>query len=103
MAMNTFARTDTSLIGRWWWTIDRWTLIAIIALAALGAILTLAASPAVAERIGLENYHFVRRQFVFLPLGIMIMLATSMLTPRGVRRTALAVFAVSIVLMVWSL
>ena len=100
MAMNTFARTDTSLIGRWWWTIDRWTLIAIIALAALGAILTLAASPAVAERIGLENYHFVRRQFVFLPLGIMIMLATSMLTPRGVRRTALVVFGISIILMV---
>ncbi|MDH3335586.1 MAG: putative lipid II flippase FtsW [Rhodospirillaceae bacterium] len=98
--MNTFARTDTSIIGRWWWTIDRWTLVAVIALSALGAILTLAASPAVAERIGLENYHFVRRQFMFLPLGIIIMLAVSMLTPRGARRVSLGVFVVSAILMV---
>jgi len=98
--MNTFARTDTSIIGRWWWTIDRWTLVAVIALSALGAILTLAASPAVAERIGLENYHFVRRQFMFLPMGIVLMLATSMLTPRGVRRISLGVFVVSIILMI---
>lgn len=98
--MSTFARTDTSLVGRWWWTIDRWTLMAIIAIAALGAILTLAASPAVAERIGLDNYHFVHRQFVFLPLALIVMLATSMLTPQWVRRVSLVVFVGSLVLMV---
>ena len=26
---DTFARTDTSLLGRWWWTVDRWTLGAV--------------------------------------------------------------------------
>ena len=91
--MGTFTRTDTSLLSRWWWTIDRWTLLAVIAIAALGAILVLAASPPVAERIGLENFHFVRRHFLFLPLGLALMLGTSMLTPRGVRRLALFVFA----------
>ncbi|MCK5445124.1 MAG: FtsW/RodA/SpoVE family cell cycle protein, partial [Rhodospirillaceae bacterium] len=98
--MSTFARTDNSLLGRWWWTIDRWTLMAIIAIAALGAILTLAASPAVAERIGLDNYHFVRRQFVFLPMALIVMLATSMLTPQWVRRVSMVVFVGSLVLMI---
>ena len=32
--MITFARTDTSLLGRWWWTVDRWTLAALICLMA---------------------------------------------------------------------
>lgn len=91
--MSTFTRTDTSLVSRWWWTIDRWTLLAVIAIAALGAILVLAASPPVAQRIGLENFHFVRRHFVFLPVALMVMLATSLLTPKGVRRLALVVFA----------
>ncbi|HEC14545.1 MAG TPA: cell division protein FtsW, partial [Rhodospirillales bacterium] len=49
--MSTFTRTDKSLVGRWWWTIDRWTLAAVLVIAVIGALLTLAASPAVAERI----------------------------------------------------
>lgn len=98
--MSTFTRTDTSVLSRWWWTIDRLTLVSVIIIAALGAILVLAASPAVANRIGLENFHFVRRHFVFLPLGLMVMVATSMLTPRAVRRFALVVFASSLLAMV---
>ena len=30
-AMIAFARTDTSLLGRWWWTVDRWMLLALLA------------------------------------------------------------------------
>lgn len=98
--MSTFTRTDTSLLSRWWWTIDRLTLMSVVVIAALGAILVLAASPAVADRIGLENFHFVRRQFVFLPVGILMMLGVSMLSPRGVRRMALLMFAGGIAAMV---
>ena len=96
----TFTRTDNSILGRWWWTIDRWTLLAIVAIAALGAILVLAASPAVAERIGLENFHFVRRHFIFLPMALAVLVGTSLLTPRGVRRVALLVFAGALFAMV---
>jgi len=101
--MSTFARTDTSLIGRWWWTVDRWTLLAIIAIAAIGAVLTLAASPAVAERIGLENYHFVKRQFVFLPLALALMIGVSLMSARGVRRLAVVIGGVAFVAMLGTL
>ncbi len=86
--MSALARTDTSLLGRWWWTVDRWTLAAIGLLIAIGALLVLAASPAVAARIDLDSYHFVKRQFVFLGLGAMIILGVSFLSPVGVRRLA---------------
>jgi cell division protein FtsW len=88
--MSTLARTDTSLFGRWWWTVDRWMLAAIMAVAAIGALLTLAASPAVAERIGFDQYHFVRRQFIFLPVSMVIMVLVSLMRPRGIRRLAVA-------------
>jgi len=97
---STFTRTDTSIVSRWWWTIDRLTLVALILIAALGAILVLAASPAVAERIGLDSFHFVRRHFVFLPMALAVMIGTSLLTPRGVRRLALLVFVGALVAMV---
>ncbi|MDH3792291.1 MAG: cell division protein FtsW, partial [Rhodospirillales bacterium] len=40
--MTAFARTDTSALGRWWWTVDRWILAALIVLMGFGAVLVLA-------------------------------------------------------------
>lgn len=101
--MSAVARTDTSLVGRWWWTVDRWLLVMITALAFCGAVLTLAASPAVAERIGLDTYHFATRQLVYLPLALIAMLGVSLLSPRGVRRLALFVTLGAVLLMVLTL
>ena len=98
--MSTFTRTDTSVVSRWWWTIDRITLLTVLVIAALGAMLVASASPAVAERIGLESYHFVNRHFVFLPLALLVMVGTSLLTPQGVRRLSVLVFAGALVAMV---
>ena len=50
--MRGFARNDTSVLGRWWWTVDRWTLAALVGLMGLGAVLIMAVAPAAAERIG---------------------------------------------------
>ena len=96
--MSAFARTDTSLLGRWWWQVDRWMLAAVLLIVGLGLVLTLAASPAVAERLGLDPFHFARRQFVYLPLAVALMVVTSLLSPLGVRRVALVGLAVSVLL-----
>ena len=91
--MITFSRTDTSILGRWWWTVDRWLLIAVGILIAIGTVLTLAASPAVAVRIGLPSFHFVERQVAFLVPTILIMMAVSLLGPVSIRRLAVVIFA----------
>ncbi len=101
--MTAFSRLDSSLLGRWWWTVDRWTVTALIALAAAGAILTLAASPPVAERLNLDSFYFARRQLLVLPAAIGIMLSVSLLNSDGVRRFALLIFTVSVVLTVLTL
>ncbi|MBT3701433.1 MAG: putative lipid II flippase FtsW [Alphaproteobacteria bacterium] len=97
------ARTDTSLVGRWWWTVDRWSLVALGALLAAGALLVMAASPAVAERIGLDSFHFVRRQVVYLVPAIGVMILVSLSSPLTVRRLATIGFAVTIALMILTL
>ena len=87
------SRIDTSVIGRWWWTVDRWLLIAVGLLLVYGIVLTLAASPSAAARVNIESFHFVRQQLLFIPIAIGLMLLTSLLTPPWVRRSALVVLA----------
>ncbi|MFC3227886.1 FtsW/RodA/SpoVE family cell cycle protein [Marinibaculum pumilum] len=94
----TFSRTDTSLLGRWWWTVDRWSLAALLVLVGVGAALILAASPAVAHRIGLESFHFVTRQFMFMVPALAVVLCISMLSPLQVRRLGALGFAVALLL-----
>lgn len=97
--MSGFTRTDTSLLGRWWWTVDRWTLFAIAALLGFGIVLTLAASPAAGGRIGLDGFHLARRQLVLIPLACAIIVVVSLLDPRSVRRLASIGFLVSLLLL----
>ena len=96
--MMAFDRTDQSILGRWWWTVDRWMLAALAVLVGYGTILIMAASPAVAARIGLDSYHFVEHHVVMLIPALLLMVAISLLSPRGVRRAALIVFAIALVL-----
>src|SRR5439155_18196886 len=85
-------RDDRSVIGQWWWTVDRWSLGAILGIMGFGVLLTLAASPPAAERIGADSFVFAKRQFFFLPLALTLMLAISVSSPRHIRRLALLVF-----------
>ncbi len=97
--MTPFTRADTSILGQWWWTVDRWSLAAIAALMAFGALLAAASSPAVAERIGLDEFYFIKRHFMLLPVAIAMILAVSAMTPTQVRRMAVIAFLGCIVLL----
>ncbi|MBZ9937707.1 putative lipid II flippase FtsW [Mesorhizobium sp. BR1-1-16] len=93
------SRADRGIFAEWWWTVDKYLLFSMLALMITGVVLSLAGSPPVAERIGLDSFHFTTRHVLFLIPTIAIMLATSMLSPQKARRTALIVFIVAIVLM----
>jgi cell division protein FtsW len=86
--MSSFARTDRSVLGLWWWTVDRWTLAALAALIFIGALLVLAASPAVALRLKLDSFYLVRHHFALLVPAILIMFSASLCSPLAIRRVA---------------
>ncbi len=87
--MPTLSRADNSMLGRWWWTVDRWTLGAVGTLIGFGYIMMLAASPAVAERIGQSRDLFILKQVFFLALAGGVVVAVSLLSPRTIRRVAI--------------
>jgi len=94
-----FARIDQSPVARWWWTVDRWSLAALAMLIGFGVVMSLAASPPVAERIGYDGLHFVRRHLAMLPLAVGIMFVVSLQPPLTIRRIAVIAFCISLALL----
>ena len=54
------SREERTPFSEWWWTVDKPLMGAILALMLTGVILSLAVSPPVATRIGLDSFHFFR-------------------------------------------
>lgn len=97
------SRAERTAFGEWWWTIDRLLLSALFGLMLAGIVLSLAASPAVAHRIGLDTFHFVNRQVFFLIPATAVLIGTSFLSPYWVRRLAFVAFLGALLLVVATL
>jgi len=96
-------RTDRSVIAEWWFSVDRPMLGAILLLMAVGAIVSLAASPAAAQKIGEEPLYFFQRHLIYLVPAGLLLLGSSMLTPRLIRRAALLLYVGGLILIVLAL
>jgi cell division protein FtsW len=94
------SRVERTALASWLWTIDKPLLASLLALMLGGIVLSLAASPPVAVRLGLDPFHFVNRQVLFLIPAFGVLIATSFLKPVHIRRLALLVFLVSLALIV---
>ncbi len=90
-------RDGEPILPRWWRTIDKWSLSAVLALFGVGLLLGLAASPPLAERNGFSAFHYVERQVAFGSLAMLTMFALTLMAPQTVRRLAIIGFAVSFI------
>src|ERR1700759_3688333 len=97
------SREERNPLSDWWCTADRPMLGPFHVLILLRIVRSLQARPRVAVRIGLDPFHFFSHHVMFLLPSIVVLLAVSFMSPRQIRRAALIVFAVSVVLIVATL
>ena len=97
-------RSDRGLLAHWWFTVDRGLMSAVMLLMASGVLISMAASPPVAARIGVDTFHFFRGQLLYLLVFAMpLLVAVSFFPPRWAKRAGMMVFAGSLLLMVAAL
>jgi cell division protein FtsW len=97
------SRAERSLLGEWWRSVDLLSIGVLVLLMLIGFVALIAASPAVAVRIGLEEFFFVKRQAIMLPLAFVTLLFTSTLSTRNIRRLALFMFVSGTGFMIFAL
>ena len=96
-------RSDRGLLAQWWFTVDRGLMFAVLLLMASGVLVTMAASPPVADRIGVDTFHFIKGQLFYLCFAVPVLVALSFCPPRLARRAGLAMFFGALGLMVLAL
>ncbi len=98
MVYGTVPRSDGEpILPRWWRTIDRWSLACILTLFGIGLLLGLAASPPLAERNGLDAFYYVQRQAMFGGMAMVVLFATTMMSPQLVRRLGVIGFILAFI------
>lgn len=97
--MKLIKRSDRGALARWWFTVDKALLSSVMLLMAIGVLVSMAASPPVAERIGLAPFHFFKNQMVFLVMGFAGLLSVSFFNTDYVRRVGLLAFIGGLILM----
>ena len=75
-----------AVLSRWWRTLDKSVLTAILILFSIGLLLGLASSPPLAEKNGLAPFHYVYRQAIFGSFALFLMVVFSMLPSKVIRR-----------------
>lgn len=101
--MFTFSRLSKSRLANWWWTVDKVTLSLTLVLIFIGAFLVFSASPSVARRIGFADYHFIKRQLLFIFISLFIIFALSLQRLKTIRRIAIIGYALTLILMMFTL
>ena len=92
--------TNRNPFSAWWWTIDRLILSSILIIIAVSAVMVATASPAIADRIGLNSFYFIRRQLVYLCVALVTIFVISSLSIESIRRIAIIGFGLCLILMV---
>ena len=87
------------VLPKWWRTLDKWSMAAVLALFGIGLLLGMAASPPLADKNGFPPFHYVEKQVIFGSAALVAMLLTSMMSPILVRRLATLGFLLAFVAM----
>lgn len=85
-------RYKKNLLQIWWASIDHISMAVILTILAFSVIMVITASPAVAERIGLEPFYFMKRQIAHLLVGLGLIVFFSFLPVTAVKRVAIIGF-----------
>lgn len=87
-----FHKAKRKIRATWWSTIDKPLFISFLVLLAIGIALVMAASPVVAKKIHVPNFHFVYRQIVYIITGLGLMVWLSSLEISTARRLSVLGF-----------
>ena len=99
--MSFLDRTDRSTLSLWWWTVDHKLIGLVLLLIIGGVMLLMSAGSPVAISKGFNEYHFLKKQLMFLSIAIPLMIFVSFLKANIIKRLSLLLLFVSFICLIY--
>ncbi|MBQ8651154.1 MAG: cell division protein FtsW [Alphaproteobacteria bacterium] len=93
-------KTVSVIFRRWVNSTDKIQLFIILTLLSFGVLVSIASTPAVAVKIGLQPFYFIKQHLAIVPVSIAIILYVSMLKIRYIKLLSLLGYIACIVLII---
>jgi len=84
-ANRIFDRRNLSFFRKWWLDIDKINFLIVLAIMAFGLMMTASSSPAIANRIDVDKFFFLKKQVVFLMIAVFLLIAISFLNKERIK------------------
>jgi cell division protein FtsW len=90
--MLSISRSSDNIVSKWWWTDDRPLLFSFVLMIVIGVFLAMAATPMVANHIGIDQFHFLKRHLLFIVPSLLVIFVISNMSYTNIRKFALLLF-----------
>lgn len=87
---NIFDRRYLNFFKRWWLDIDKINFLLVLAIICFGLIMTTSSSPAIARKLEVEKFFFLKKQMVFAFLAIFLLIVISFLDRQKIKLLSIA-------------
>lgn len=95
-----FNRDSLSFTNRWWLNIDKINFMILIGILVFGLMMIASASPAIAQKIDVEKFFFVKKQLIFAGVAIFILIAISFLDQEHIKLLAIVGLVSAVIMLV---
>ena len=95
-----FDRNHLNFIKRWWIDIDKINFLLVLGMIFFGLIMTATSSPAIAKKIGVDKFFFLKKQLIFALIALFVLVTISFLDQEKIKIFSLFGLAGAILLLV---
>jgi cell division protein FtsW len=93
----------SSLLKKWGTSIDSVLLFSVLIIIAIGVWISIASTPAVAIKLGLSPFHFVKHHILIVPVSVFTIVLVSFLQARHIRRISVFGYLICLILIAGTL
>jgi len=97
---NVFDRRYLNAIKKWWIDIDKINFVIVLGIIVFGLMMTASSGSAIAKRINVDKFFFLKKQMLFAMIAVFLLVAISFLDQEKIKYFSLFGLATSIILLV---
>ena len=97
---NIFDRRHLNIVKKWWIDVDKINFLLVIGIIIFGLMMTATSSPAIAKKINVDKFFFLKKQLIFAFIGVTLLIAISFLDQEKIKIFVLLGLVATIFLLV---